>query len=670
MNPKETSMSSRTPARLLALLALALAAGLPLAGCGGGAAGTPADDDLIVVYFNVGGRTDVYRNQKLELTFSAPVDPATIGDRTIRVLTGPNLATPAEGALVQVDGNKVIFDPTHSQAEVDRAGPDAPKDRPFGFSALTNHQLYIPGPPVLKTLTNLAGDPIRETFVSSFTTGEEYIPELVQPRFIGTDGKGALGFDPPVRPGSIIDPTDGPTEVPFDASILLVFSEPIAPESMDPGVSVIVHNMDETEPVVGGPLRVPGTLKPSVDGRTYAFVPSFSYGPGPYRLRVQLTQDIHDLAGNLLEQPIVRYFKTEYREGEVLTKTLVETFDNKFYMEFGPQYTTAEWDSVVEGRLQGGSITSTTITVVYEADGVASRHGGAGNPAWGPVDYPLVSEQGNAACPSWPNGCRFQGTYTQSDIGDPGAITEIYWGPSSNALFAATHPNIKIRVGHTKTAAGVITGTFADNFLGGTPNPSYDGLYDIPQRGDIDPLNAQKGFWPFPTLTTPFEYDGVKGLLLDYAVEPAADCQLLRYWFHGIPAGAGNPGSRNIVANSATAESDTLTGGGQPLVLDMKLVKKRRTTIAQSKFYDTKTAQPDFGAAILSPSSQPGGAEVSIEWQGATDRADAATYSPWSGQIDIADEKRYIRFRMKLISNLNSNTVARLEEIRIPFISR
>ena len=663
-------MSSRAPARLLALLAVVLTVGLPLAGCGGGAAGTSADDDLIVVYFNVGGRTDVYRNQKLELTFSAPLNPATLDERTIRVLTGPNLATPVEGALVRVDGNKVTFDPTRSQAEVDRAGPTVAADRPFGFLALTNHQLYVPGPPILKTLTNLAGDPIRESFVSSFTTGEDYIPELVQPRFLGTDGKGALGFDPPVRPGSIIDPSEGPNLVPFDASILLVFSEPIAPESMDPGVSVIVHNLDEIEPVVGGPLRVTGTLKPSVDGRTYSFVPSFSYGPGPYLLRVQLTQDIHDLAGNMLEQPIVRYFRTESRAGEVLTKSLVETFNNKFFMEPGALYTTAEWDGIAPGRLQGGSITSTTVTIMYDADGVSSRHGGAGNPAWGPVDYPLVSEQGNAACPSWPNGCRFQGSYTQQDIGAPGAITVLYWGPSSNALFAATHPNIKIRVGHTKTAAGVLTGTFADNFLGGLPNPSYDGLYDIPQRGDIDPLNAQAGFWPFPTLTTPFEFDGTKGLLLDFAVEPAPDCQLLRYWFHGIPGGAGNPGSRNIVAKDAKAETDDLTGGGQPLVLDFRIVKKRRTTIAQSKFYDTKTAQPDFGPPILSPSSQPGGAEISTEWQGADDPKDSATFSPWSGVIDIADTKRYIRFRMKLISNLNSNTVARLNEIRIPFISR
>jgi hypothetical protein len=153
-------------------------------------------------------------------------------------------------------------------------------------------------------------------------------------------------------------------------------------------------------------------------------------------------------------------------------------------------------------------------------------------------------------------------------------------------------------------------------------------------------------------------------------VESAADCQLIRYWFHGIPGGAGNPGSRNIVAKNATAENDDLTGGGQPLVLDLEVIKKRRTTIAQSKFYDTKSAQPDYGTPILSPASQPGGAEISIEWQGADIPADSATHSPWAGTIDIADEKRYIRFRMRLISNLNSNTLARLNEIRIPFITR
>jgi hypothetical protein len=300
---------------------------------------------------------------------------------------------------------------------------------------------------------------------------------------------------------------------------------------------------------------------------------------------------------------------------------------------------------------------------------VNSQHGGAGNNAFGPVDYPLVSEKGSNACPAWPNGCRVQVSYKQSDIGQPGAITQIYWGPSSNALFAATHPNIKIRVGHTKDTEGVLGSIFADNFLGGLPLPAYDGSYDIPQRADIDPQNAQGGFWPYPDLSSPFEFNGQNGLLVDYAVQPANDCQLLRYWFHGTGAGfPGYPGIRQLIADKPDA--DSANKATQPLVYDTEVIKKRRTTVAQSKFYNSNALQPDYGTPILSPANQPGGASFSLEWQGADDVSKTETYTPWAATTDIADGKRYIRFRVKLISNLNSNTVARFDEIRIPFISR
>jgi hypothetical protein len=660
-------MSQRSPVRLLAILAIAATVALPVLGCGGGAAGTPANDDLIVTYFNMNGRTDVYRNQPLELRFSAPVKASSVSDRTIRLLTGTSLQTPVTAALI-VDGNKVTIDPTRTQAQVDRSGPDAPMDHPFGYDALANFQLYIPGPPNLKTLTNLAGDSIRAEYVATFSTGENYLPELIQPKFVGVDGKGSLGFDPSPAAGSPIDPTDGQTEVPYDAHILLAFSEPMAIESMQVNKSVQVEDLDRQQPVTGGPLKVPGTLRPSVDGRTFSFVPSFSYGPGPDRMRVTLTQDITDLAGNPLETVVTRYFRTESKPGEVVTKSFTETFSNSFYRD--PLNTTAEWNTTVEGRLQGGAITTSTVVIQYPADGVNSQHGGAGNNTFKPIDYPLVSENGNTACPSWPNGCRMQMSFTRDDVGEPGAITQIYWGPSSNALFAATHPSVKIRLGQTKDTAGVISSLFEDNFLGGLPLPNYDGIYDIPQKGDIDPANPQGGFWPYPTLTTPYEFDGTKGLLIDFQVKPAPDCQLLRYWFHGTGAGwPGYPGIRNAVATRFDATSDDFTGGGQPLVYDSELIKKRRTTVAQSRFYDSVTTAPDWGEPIVNPSSQPGGAQLSIEYQGATNPNDASTYTPWSTSVDIADNNRYIRFKMTLVSNLNSNTVARVDDIQFVFLS-
>ncbi len=127
--------------RHLTIVATTLLVLVPfLAGCGGGgggSAGTLADTDLAVVYFNLDNRTDVYLDDLLELRFTAPLAPGSVDNRTIRVLYGPTQQTPQEGALI-VDGNKVFFDPTISQHQYDLGGQGAVRDQPFGLNALTN----------------------------------------------------------------------------------------------------------------------------------------------------------------------------------------------------------------------------------------------------------------------------------------------------------------------------------------------------------------------------------------------------------------------------------------------------------------------------------------------------------------------------------------------------
>jgi hypothetical protein len=679
MHSKESRMSRRPSARLLFTLALAGLVAAPLLGCGGGASGTPANADLIVTYFNVPNRTDVYRNQPLELRFSAPLDPASVNDRTIRVRTGADLATPVSGALI-VDGNKVIFDPTRSQVQVDRLGPDAPEDQPFGYDALADYQVIVPGPPDLKTLKNLAGRPILSSWFATFSTSDSYLPELVQPKFVGVNDSGNLGYDPEPPAGAGIDPVDGQTEVPYDSQIIMVFSEPIAPESMDPTKSVLVENLDvrepNTPPTPFVPARVPGTLRSSSDGRTWTFVPSFSYGPGPYRMRVTMTQDITDLAGNPLEAPVKKYFRTESKPGVELILPIIESFSNTFYKDTTFFPFTASWNGTVQGALVSGDITTTTVKVKYIGDGVNSMRS---EQTGFPIPYPFVSAQqitdpntGNVQCSAWPNGCRFEVSYKQEDIGEAGAIAQVSWGPMSNRIFAATHESFQLRIGHTKDTQGVISSKFEDNFLGGYPQPNYDGIYDIPSRGDILPGDdGTNGFWPFPDLSAPFEYNGTNGLLLEFKFSPATVCQWPRYWFHGTGAGwPGYPGIRNIVANKLTADTDNFTGGGQPLVLDMQFVKKRRTTKGRSRFYDTNSAAPDYGTPILSPAVQSGGASVTLEWQGATNKNDPTTYGPWGSTIDIADNMEFIRFRVTMVANLKSGTLARIDEIRIPFATQ
>lgn len=664
-----------------------LAAVAPLViGCGGsstGQKGTPNNEDLAVTYFSHTARTDVYRNSVLELRFTAPVKWKSATNRTIRVLTGPNLLTPEAGAL-QVDGNIVYFYPTRTHEAFHRDGRNLPgksilPDKPFGFESLANYQLFIPGPPTLKTLQNKAGRSIVKGYFSSFQTSELYEPELEPPWYIGIDGTGQLGFSPPMK----FDETLQEWVVPYDAQILIQFNEVIDPASMDPGTSVLVQNQDVLDSF-GRPIDVPGTLKPSRDATMYSFVPSFHFGTGPYRIAVTLTLDIKDLAGNPLANPRTIYFKTEFNPDVNTIAVLSEPFDTNVSEDV--TNTTAEWNTTREGWLVGGDITTTVITPfdnAYAHDGVnAVRHGYGNNipfttnPATG-TTIPLVSKDGTAFCSAWPSGVHLQSSYTRDDIGSPGAITEIAWGPATNALFASTYPNIQIRLGHTKDTAGVISTIFADNFKDGQPLPHFNGLYDLPQRADIAPGDPFGGYWPFPALSTPFDYNGDNGLLMDYQVDGAPDCQQLRFWFFGVAGNPANPGIRQIVANSKSGGIDNMTGGGQPLVYDMQFTKRRRLTYAQSLFYDTARATPDYGQVILSPPQQPGGASFILEFQGADGMPDPqdptkivedpSTLTPWSSSIDVSDGKRLIRFRITLIANLNSDTLAAFQSIQIPF---
>ena len=67
-------------------------------------------------------------HQLLEVRFTAPVAPGSVSNRTFRMLTGPTLSTPHNGAAI-VDGNRIYFDPTRSQDVYDRDGPAARPDR-------------------------------------------------------------------------------------------------------------------------------------------------------------------------------------------------------------------------------------------------------------------------------------------------------------------------------------------------------------------------------------------------------------------------------------------------------------------------------------------------------------------------------------------------------------
>ncbi|MEN8149199.1 MAG: Ig-like domain-containing protein [Planctomycetota bacterium] len=684
------SMTRSLSVRLVLLLAVVATVGIPIVGCGAGStgqSGTPADEALFVTYFNLNNRTDVYRNGLLQVDFSAPVKKSSLTIRTFRILTGSTSSMPVEGALIRGgtygmpgDAATVFFDPTRSQSQVDRYPENTPldlikRDRPFGFEALANHRVYLPAPPtVQKSLLNKAGKPIIKEYVASFSTSELYAPELDQPSFIGMNGSGQLGFVPERA-------SDG--SVAFDAEIILEFDEPIAQASMNPGVTVLVKNEDVLD-YLGRPIDVPGTLKPSNDGLRYYFSPSFHYGTGPYRISVTTTFDIKDLAGNPLSNPKKLVFTTQFNPDVDTISNLTEDFDTNTYEDTDPSIVDrAEWNTVNEGRLVGGEITTSTVIVHYDGDGVQTRNL--------LVDFPLVSLTASTACPrAWADGCRVMMSYEAGDdLGNvTGAVTQIYWGPSSNALFAAKHENIQIRLGHTTNGNAVLGKKFDPNFTNGVPLAHYDGEYSIPQDADVNippgTITAITNHWAWPTITNPFDYNGADHLVVDFQMDSAPDCQTMRTWFHGLSTSPDYVGIRSLLGLTKTAvESnfpDAFYPDGYPMIYDSAFVFRRRVTNAQSKFYDTAQGMPNYGEPILSPPVQSGGASYTIEFQGADGMPhpsnpfriipDPLTYTSWGTNIDVADFHRFIRFRIELKANLISETVPVFDQVQMPFSFR
>jgi hypothetical protein len=234
-----------------------------------------------------------------------------------------------------------------------------------------------------------------------------------------------------------------------------------------------------------------------------------------------------------------------------------------------------------------------------------------------------------------------------------------------------------MRVGHLDNASGVLGLTFADNFEDGMPLPQADTQYGVPQRANINPPGLDDGFWPYPKMTTPFDYDGARGVVLDLAVSPAGTCQTHRCWFNGAVAGSIR---RYAVATDRTAEEDNFTtgGGNSPeVVYDAEITKRRRITMAQSLWYEARSNDPNYAAAIIIPPEQSGGASYLLEWQGADGMVhptnpnaqvpDPVTETPWSTNTNTLDLKRFIRFRIQMFANLNSDTVPRITSIQVPY---
>jgi hypothetical protein len=638
---------------------------------------------LVLTSFVQNGLTNVNRNDTLQFKFSVQLDAKSVDQRTLRVdaLTGAG-SKPAPGARI-VKSNVVTFDPTRTQRNYDAAkaanSTVVEKDNANGFVAYQDYQVELPTGVDQHVLQGAMGQPISRYFLGAFRTAATYNDDVPgQPYFVGDHGSGLLGFVPP-RSGAtgLVD---------ADAVIVLEFNEPMDISTLDPSSNVIVTRVAVGEQVPGYVVTDPN--EPT--GRRFFFIPSVGFGSDTVNLQgwdigVSLTTGITDLAGNPLKRPVTfPVFRTRYVPNAPSCSMVTESFDNQTLMDPQTVNLGGEWNTIEKGALRGGVPTSyPNVDVIYTiantgVQGLVRVPGGFQEPLVGAT---IPSGNAGGGCTAMPNGARLQQLYVPADVGVAAAIVGIGWGPSSNALFAGNYPSVQIDMGHTSTQS---LGTdYASNIDTGAPVTTYLGPYTVPQAKNIQPADgvdangvtknpAAKGMWLYPTLTTPFEWNGSSQLVVDYQVKGGDNCQIFRAAF--VPGGIAFPNRRVF---GPDFQGTTSSGGPDAVIYDTRFVKRRRTTYAISTWYQVASDTPIFAAPIVNPSGQPGGVTVLLEVEGAFGKpdpfnpgkfiADPTTGTGFTTVASQIDGHRFFRFRITMSANLTTNQTARITSVGFPY---
>ena len=624
---------------------------------------------LVLTSFVQNGRTDVRRNERLEFKFSVQVRKGSVDDRSIRVdeVSGASKGA-AIGARI-VRGNVVTFDPQRTQRNYDASKePNAPfveKDNPTGFSSYQDFEVEVAAQPESShTVKSTTGGSVLAFFSGTFTTNSSYDdPVPGQPYFVGDHGTGLLGFEPP-RSGAtgLVDE---------DALVVLEFSEPILIDTLDPSSTVIVTRITVNEQIPGYVKADP--TEPS--GRRFFFVPSVGFGSDTanfqgWDVQVTLTTGITDLAGNALKRPVILpVFRTRYVSGKASCSSITESFNDQKKMDAQTTATGGEWNTIEKGALRGGGATAFPAQV-YQPTVANTVPSLVRTRVAEPLVAKTVPPGVGGGCQVRPTGSRVQMLYVPAEVGAEGAIVGVGWGPSSNALFASTHPEIIISMGHT--SLGGLGVSFAGNVNIGSPQQVYKGQYDIPQAKNINPPLLDTGYWDWPTFQTPFEWNGVDNLVFDSACDGANNCQILRVGF--VPAVVAYSIRRAASLNYKGTNADFTTDS---VIYDIRFKKRRRKTQAISAWYELASDKPIFATPIVSPVGQPGGVTVQLEVEGADGRPDPfvvggfiADPTTGTGFTEIASEidgHRFFRFRLSMYANLSTNQTARIASVQFPY---
>ena len=731
------------PACLGTILAVVLVSSL-MTSCGGGD-GYAAKDMALVEFLLVNralepvaatGTDNLPRNAQILLVFSELVNPDSIDSQSIQIRFGPAFQSVPKGSF-SVTGNTVRFDPT---VTVDG------QPNPFGFEPVTQYSVDIPNfEEQTDVVENADFDPNLTTFFTTFTSSDGFLREYTPPEITG------VGFIPDV------DPLTG--NIPGAGLMYFDFSEPMDPGSFiqggfngpTPETTIDVRfttaavnagagltTLDANSNPIGIPIS--GTYNFDASATRFFFRPTFSFGSGNFVFFAQVFQGLLDLSGNQLVNPGTFGVYICDGNGRVDGKLLVEDFVDTLDQDIVS--TDADWNLTEEGHARGQAITSRNAYLFgyQEADDFGANPD-SGRGQYAPIVDPLIGKSLNQLVsginPPTDQGRRVMWAISDVEMGSGGSITDVGWGPDSNALFAAQYDSVKLRMGHQKDDSLALGTSFEGNYEG-NPAVVYDGEYPVIQAQNIGnttghpqtthvtgygtnpgcnptngvgvqfdwnaPLYGATGFYAWPELSSFFEWDEGNGavdgdsvFLFDASVDEGDNFQQIRAWFGStFPcSGVLLPGipNRRLYATYEEESANPVTNLGagilnpEPTVMDLCFTVTKRVSTAQTLFYyeagnpiqaahgNTYGDTSDYFPAEITPQTQPNGASVIIEYQGADlvedDRRTinvAGLFTDWTRNIDDCDGMQKLRFRILLISNLVSGQIASVDTVRIPII--
>ncbi len=704
----------------LALAVAVLALATLTTSCGGGGDG-PAPKDMILQEFLFVDRSlnpvaptgtqNLPRNAQLLFVFSELVDPASVSDQTLQVRFGPNGQSVPPGSF-SVNRNTVRFDPT-----VTAQGQPSP----FGFHPVTQYTVDIPSfQEQLDVLRNLDDDPNLRTFFTTFVTSDGFLRELVPPQVVRV-------YSIPDR--FEVNPLTG--QWPGNGQMAFEFSEPMDPKTFllggaggpDENTAIDVRydpsetiNQDNGLVTAGVGQAVAGYFTYDAAATTFFFNPTFSFGDKKYVFTAQVFQGLKDLSGNLLINP--RSFGPYTCDGSGIEtgKSLQEDFLTTANLDF--VNSDADWGFTDEGVLQGQAITTREQRIYsYTFEGPGPNDIGQYAAIVSPFAGAALNQYQANVTPPTSEGRRVMWAFSDTEMGEAGSITGASWGPDSNATFAALYPNVILRCGYQKNASMTLSPSYSGNY-DGSPTVVYTGPYQVPQQANVGnttnptpgvntPLFTYTGFEPWPDFSTFFEWDpgdtvlaGDSVLLFDASVQEGDTWQQLRGWFAVTSPGSGIlisgfPARRmysTYEADSPNPQSNFALGilNPEPSVTDTAFSITKRVSIAQTLFY-TDGAQPgtpsvpttygtgsDYRPMQLTPSVQTNGATVRVEYQAAnaveadrrTINQGAPFLADWTENVNDCDGYANIRWRIYLVSNLISGTVAKVTNVIVPVINQ